>query len=148
MVLLLYAGQRHQYLLASNANTGRTMTLTLRSDDFEAFFAAPFASFGADSPYVSPLKSGLRRFLDRCANPLFQGTDSDISYFTAHRGSRTVGRITAHVHAASNQSHDLRRGYSAISTASMMTRLRGLCWVLPKTGPAGGDWRRLRVTSM
>ena len=97
--------------MAGNANTGPTMKLTLRTDDFESFFAAPFAAYGPQSPYISPLKSDLRRFVNSAANPLFQDSGSAISIFTGHRGTKVVGRISAHVHAASNRAHGLQRGY-------------------------------------
>lgn len=86
------------------------MTVTLQTGNFEAFFAAPFEAYGADSPYVSPLRADLKRFLDKRQNPFFDG-QSDLTYFTAHRDGRIVGRITAHVHAASNTLHGLKRGY-------------------------------------
>ena len=86
------------------------MGLTIKTGDFEAFFDAPFRAYGPDSPYISPLKSDLRRFVSKSANPLFAGA-SDIDIFTAHRGGQVVGRITAHVHAASNQTHGWQRGY-------------------------------------
>lgn len=85
--------------------------IEVRQGDFGAFFRAPFAAYGADSPYVSPLRGDLARFLDKAANPLFADTGSDLDYFTAHEGGRVLGRITAHVHAASNRLHGLRRGY-------------------------------------
>lgn len=87
------------------------MTLDIRSGDFDAFFAAPFAAYGPDSPYVSPLKSDLARFVDPAKNPLFTRQDSAIQIFTAHRNGAPVGRITAHDHAASNAQYGLARGY-------------------------------------
>jgi hypothetical protein len=86
------------------------MAFHLRTEDFAAFFEAPFSSYGPDSLYVSPLRSDLYRFLDRRQNPLFQG-GSDLTFFTAHRDGRVVGRITAHVHNQSNQLHGVSRGY-------------------------------------
>lgn len=87
------------------------MTIELRERDFEAFFEAPFAVYGPNSPYVSPLKGDLKRFLsDR--NPLVSGAgEGALTYFTAHREGRVVGRITAHVHGASNRLHGVSRGY-------------------------------------
>jgi GNAT superfamily N-acetyltransferase len=86
------------------------MTLTLKTNDFNAFFDAPFNGYGPDSPYISPLKPDLKRFVSATENPLFQG-QSEITYFTAHRDGRPIGRITAHIHAESNQMHGLARGY-------------------------------------
>ncbi|WP_375281571.1 hypothetical protein [Pseudooctadecabacter sp.] len=87
------------------------MTIDIRSGEFEAFFEAPFAAYGAGSPYVSPLKADLRRFVSD-ANPLMSGAgEGALTYFTAHRDGRVVGRITAHIHGASNRMHGLARGY-------------------------------------
>jgi GNAT superfamily N-acetyltransferase len=84
------------------------MTLELRRGDFEAFFEAPFQAYGPESLYVSPMKGDLKRFVDPRANPVFAGTD-DVAIFTAHRLGRPVGRITAHVHRASNALHGWSR---------------------------------------
>ncbi len=86
------------------------MTVTLRTGDFEAFFRAPFDAYGEESLYVSPLESDLKRFVSKAENPLFSG-QSDLTYFTAHRGDKVAGRITAHVHAESNLLHRVNRGY-------------------------------------
>lgn len=87
------------------------MALTLRSGDFDAFFEAPFSAYGPNSPYVSPLKGDLKRFLS-ATNPLIAGAgEGALTYFTAHRDGRVVGRITAHMHGASNRIHDMKRGY-------------------------------------
>jgi hypothetical protein len=86
------------------------MTLTLRERDFEPFFAAPFEAYGLDTSYVSPMKGDLKRFLSTAENPLFK-SDDELTYFTAHRDGKTVGRITAHVHTASNELHGWNRCY-------------------------------------
>ena len=82
----------------------------LRQKDFEAFFEAPFEAYGPDSLYVSPMKSDLQRFLSEDQNPLFRGA-SELTYFTAHRGNELLGRITAHVHAESNEAHGTNQAY-------------------------------------
>ncbi len=87
------------------------MTITLRLNDFAAFFDAPFAAYGPGTAYVSPLRSDLKRFVDTAQNPLFRDPGSDLVFWTAHRAGRVVGRITAHVHGASNRAHGLSRGY-------------------------------------
>ena len=87
------------------------MSISLRTGDFEAFFAAPFEAYGPTSPYVSPLKGDLRRFVSP-ENPLVSGAGQGaLTFFTAHREGRVLGRITAHEHGASNAMHGLRRGY-------------------------------------
>lgn len=86
------------------------MSVEIREGDFEAFFEAPFAAYGPDSLYVSPMKSDLRRFVSVEENPLFAGA-KDLTYFTAHRENRLLGRITAHVHKASNVAYGWNRAY-------------------------------------
>ncbi|MEO0401021.1 MAG: GNAT family N-acetyltransferase [Pseudomonadota bacterium] len=76
--------------------------------DFASFFDVPFEVYEPGSPYVSPLKSDLKRFLDADANPLFKGA-SDFTYFTALNGARPVGRIVVHAHAESNTAHGTNR---------------------------------------
>jgi len=86
------------------------MDIEICEQDFEAFFEAPFSAYG-ESPYVSPLKADLKRFVSH-DNPLVSGAgEGALSYFTAHRGGRVLGRITAHEHGASNRIHGLKRGY-------------------------------------
>ena len=88
-----------------------TPELTLRHEDLDAFFRAPFEVYGSDSPYVSPLRSDIERALDVRRNPLFGEIGAGVrSVLTAHRGRRVVGRIVAHVHGASNRVHGERRG--------------------------------------
>lgn len=83
--------------------------ITLVERDFEAFFKAPFHAYGAEAVYVSPMKSDLARFLS-LKNPLFP-TDDDFTYFAALKDGRSIGRITAHVHGASNEKFQTRQAY-------------------------------------
>ncbi len=83
--------------------------LELREEDFGAFFDVPFRVYGG-SPYVSPMKADLARFLRAGANPLFPQA-ADRRVLTVHRDGAPVGRIVAHVHPASNERHGWRRGY-------------------------------------
>jgi len=84
--------------------------LELRAGDKRAFFRAPFEAYGANSLYVSPMWPDVERYFDAEKNPLFK-TGNPFEIFTAHRDSRVVGRICAHVHAASNARHGLSRAY-------------------------------------
>lgn len=77
--------------------------------DFRSFFEVPFAQYPADEAYVSPFRSDMARMLDGVKNPVFDRAD-DITYFTVIRGGRPIGRITAHVHRASNERYGLARG--------------------------------------
>lgn len=80
----------------------------VRVGDFDAFFEAPEACYGRESPYVSPLRSDLRRMLDPARNPLFRH-HGEGCYYTVHEGGRVRGRIVAHLHRASNARHGERR---------------------------------------
>jgi len=80
----------------------------LREGDAGAFFDVPFQAYGKDSPYVSPLRSDLARYLDAEVNPLFRLYGSR-RFFVALRDGRPIGRIVAHVHRASNERHGWRR---------------------------------------
>lgn len=87
------------------------MTITVREGDFDAFFAAPFACYGDDAVIASGLRSDVRDSLDPERNPLLQAGRMRLTWFTAHRDDRIVGRITAHIHDESNRIHGLARGY-------------------------------------
>jgi GNAT superfamily N-acetyltransferase len=90
---------------------------------------------------VSPLRADVKRFVDKARNPLFQDPGSDLAFWTAHRDGRVVGRITAHVHAASNRIHGLNRGYfgyfDCADDAEAAAALLG----------AAQDWCRARALS-
>jgi len=86
--------------------------MELREGDFEAFFQTPFEIYDASSPYVSPMKSDLRRFYTVGDNPLFP-QPGNFALFTVHRDGRPVGRIGAHVHPASNALHKTNSAYFA-----------------------------------
>jgi GNAT superfamily N-acetyltransferase len=87
------------------------MVLTLRSGDIAAFLDAAPAVYGPGGMHPVPPRSDLRRTLDKTANPLFSSGDSDLDVFTAHRDGQVVGRITAHMHGASNRTYGLLRAY-------------------------------------
>lgn len=87
----------------------RAAPIEIREGDFAAFFDAPFACYGADHPYVSPLKGDFRKALST-ENPLFRDF-ARFTLFTAHRDGRIAGRILAHIHDASNRRHGLARGH-------------------------------------
>ncbi len=108
----------------------------IRQGDFDAFFQVPFEIY-RNTPYVSPLKSDLRRFLSARENPLFASPD-DIAIFTAHRAGRALGRITAHVHRASNTRHEENTAFfgyfDCADDAEVAEALLG----------AAEDWARIR----
>jgi GNAT superfamily N-acetyltransferase len=59
------------------------------------FLRVPFRLHGEGTPWVPPLVSERRRFLDRSKNPFFEHADAE--YFLARRDGRAVGRISAQV---------------------------------------------------
>ena len=83
----------------------------LREGQFDDFFEAPFRCYPAGSPYVSPLRSDLRRLLSRAHNPLFAEGRGDFTFYTVRRAGQVLGRIVAHVHDESNRRHRLGRSY-------------------------------------
>jgi len=82
--------------------------LELREGDFRSFFEVPERVYGRESPFVSIFDQDLKRFFDARQNPLLQGLGA-LTFYTAHRDGRPVGRITAHVHTASNRRHGWNR---------------------------------------
>lgn len=79
-------------------------SLEVREGDIDAFFEVPFTVYARFEPYVSPMRSDLLRFLDTSANPAFESAD-DLAVFTVHRDGKALGRLTAHVHRASQRRH-------------------------------------------
>lgn len=46
-----------------------TPGLTLCEGDLDGFFRVPFEIYPADSPYVTPMRADLERYLDQRATP-------------------------------------------------------------------------------
>jgi hypothetical protein len=85
------------------------MSMELREGDLEGFFRVPFEVYPADSPYVTPMRADLERYLDPARNPLMRDDGGRLAFFTVWRDGRPVGRLTAHTHPSSNARHGLRR---------------------------------------
>ena len=77
------------------------MSVSIRREDFSAFFQAPRAAYGLESPFVSIFDADLRAALDRTKNPFLRR--NPLTYFTAHRNGESIGRITVQVHEESNR---------------------------------------------
>lgn len=105
--------------------------------DFGSFFQTPFQCYKGDTHYVSPMKSDLKRFLNASENPLFS-SDEDFSYFSVIDNSVPIGRITAHVHRASNTLHKTNKAYfgflDCINDVQVATMLLCACedWALAR----------------
>lgn len=114
------------------------MDVRIVEGDFAAFFAAPFVVYGRDAYLASPLESDLRAAFAPERNPLLKQGRARLTWFTAHRGDRVVGRITAHIHDVSNRLHGLRRSYfgmlDCVDDRDVAAALLDAC----------GDWGRSR----
>lgn len=83
--------------------------ITIKEKVFNDFFETPFQVYPEDFPFVSELKDDIKRFLT-VKNPIFTSED-DFTYFTAYKDGKLAGRITAHIHQASNKKFNIKRGY-------------------------------------
>ena len=72
------------------------MNHRLYQDHFSSFFNVPFAVYGEDYPFVSPLRSDLKAMVDFKRNPFFAKGDG--TYWSVVRGNKPVGRLMAVVH--------------------------------------------------
>lgn len=63
--------------------------------DLEAFIDLPFRLYAADPHWVPPLKGEVRELLTAGKNPFFE--HADVQLLLAKRGTRVVGRISAHI---------------------------------------------------
>lgn len=83
------------------------MTLELVRGDFDAFFRVPFEVYPASSPYVSMMRSDLKKYLDPKLNPMMTSGGA-LEFFVVKRDGKSVARATAHRHLQSNE----RRGWA------------------------------------
>lgn len=84
------------------------MALKLVQGDFDAFFATPFHAYGKDTPYVSPMRSDLKKYLDAAQNPLMKA-GSPLEFYVVKRDGKPVARATAHRHLQSNERYGWAR---------------------------------------
>ena len=75
------------------------MTLEIRPvasrRDLRRFIALPWALYRNEPRWIPPLRSDVRRRLDRSGNPFFDHADAE--YLLAWRDGRPVGRVTAQI---------------------------------------------------
>ena len=76
--------------------------------DLTRFIKLPWRIYSNADPWVPPLISERRRFLDRGKNPFFEHAEAE--YFLAYRDGRPVGRITAQVDRRLNEFQHNRWG--------------------------------------
>lgn len=84
------------------------MTLELVRGDFDAFFRVPFAVYPASSPYVSMMRSDLKKYLDPKLNPMMKSGGA-LEFYVVKRDGQPVARATAHRHLQSNERHGWAR---------------------------------------
>lgn len=84
------------------------MSLALVRGDFDLFFRTPFEVYPRDTPYVSPMKADLRRYLAPDRNPLLKA-GAALEMLVVLRDGRPVARATAHRHPSANARHGLSR---------------------------------------
>jgi hypothetical protein len=77
--------------------------------DFLRFLEMPATVYADDPNWVHPLLLERRQHLDAKRNPFLTGID--IAYWTAWRGRRPVGRISAQVNAKHLERHDDATGH-------------------------------------
>lgn len=82
--------------------------MKIKTGNLNDFFEVPFNVY-KDSQYISPFKDDIKRFLSE-KNPFRK--KGDLTFFVAYNDKGLpVGRITAHIHHASNGLHGWKRGY-------------------------------------
>ena len=77
--------------------------------DLEAFFRFPWQLYQGDPHWVPPLLSLRREQLDKSKNPAWQYMEGE--YFTAWRGDKIVGTISAHINHRHNEFHEEHIGW-------------------------------------
>ncbi len=77
--------------------------------ELKTFIKLPWRIYRTGDPWVAPLISERRRYLDRSRNPWFERGEAE--YFVAWRDRSPVGRITAQVDRAFNEFHSSAWGW-------------------------------------
>lgn len=77
--------------------------------ELKTFIKLPWRIYRTGDPWVAPLISERRRYLDRSRNPWFERGEAE--YFVAWRDGSPVGRITAQVDRAFNEFHSSAWGW-------------------------------------
>ncbi len=77
--------------------------------ELRTFIKLPWRIYRTGDPWVAPLISERRRYLDRSRNPWFERGEAE--YFVAWRDGSPLGRITAQVDRAFNEFHSSAWGW-------------------------------------
>jgi GNAT superfamily N-acetyltransferase len=102
-------GQRTGVTASAPQTTGALEVRPVRSRrDLNTFIRVPWRLYQGCANWVPPLISERKRHLSRRRNPFFEHAEAE--YFLAWRGSKPVGRITAHVDHRMNELRENRWG--------------------------------------
>jgi GNAT superfamily N-acetyltransferase len=75
--------------------------------DLAAFINLPFTLYRNDPNWIPPLKTDVRKLLDRTEHPFYGGgSDAEAELFLARDGREVVGRIAAILNHAHNRAHE------------------------------------------
>ena len=77
--------------------------------DLKSFVGLPYRVHANHPQWVPPLKVERRMFLNRRMNPFFSHGEAE--YFLARRDGQVVGRATAQINHAFNETHDTKWGW-------------------------------------
>lgn len=84
---------------SESTKAGSTQAVEIRRvrsrGELARFIKLPWRLYGSETPWVAPLISERKRFLDQRKNAFFKHATAE--YFIAYRGGEPVGRISAHV---------------------------------------------------
>lgn len=78
-----------------NRNEAIAVRPVASSGELKEFIELPYRLYGAGDNWVPPLRMEVKKQLDRQKNPFFRHAEAE--YFIAWRGTRAVGRISAHI---------------------------------------------------
>lgn len=87
------------------------MTTTIRENDFEGFFEAPFSVYDGAIPFISQFKDELKGLFS-AKNPMVATGELELAHFTARdAGGKLIGRVCAHVHKPTQKHFDVKTGF-------------------------------------
>jgi GNAT superfamily N-acetyltransferase len=103
------AGRATRVTASGKLSTGDLSVRPVRSRrDLNRFIRLPWRLYQGNANWVPPLLSERKRHLSRRRNPFFEHAEAE--YFLAWRGSKPVGRISAHVDHRLNELRENRWG--------------------------------------
>jgi hypothetical protein len=128
-----------------------SVTEVVTRRDLRRFLDVPDLVYRADPNWVAPLRSEVRKVLDRRRNPFFD--HGEACYWLAWRGGTPVGRISAQINRLHLETHRYATGHfgfleavddpaifqALLGTAEVWLRARGLARILGPCSPSMND---------